>query len=117
MIDYIPAYKVQVLRKYVDAECALIPKRFTRKRHRYRYDRLLSLLNAEKTRVDVEPVGLYAIHSKTVNLGTSRHFDTAYSLHCTSIIKRTSDKMAFDSDGTRYLLSKIVCFTDEHIII
>lgn len=117
MTDFIPAYKVEALRDYVRAEVAIIPARHTRKRYRYTYDRLVSLLNAEKTTVDIDPVGLYAIHSKSVNLGTCRHFDTAFCLECTPCIHRTSDKMAFDGDGKRYLTRNIVCYTDKLVNI
>lgn len=117
MIDYIPPDKMADLDSYVRTETLAIPARHTRKRARYRYNRLVSLLNAAKTRVDIDPVGLYGIHSKTVNLGTCRHFDTAHKLHCTPRIVRVSDKMAFDADGTRYLLSKMICFTSDYIAI
>lgn len=87
-------------------------RKAVRKRRRVFNSRLADAVDIHSEDQLGYPVGMSAIHLRTVNLGNGRYFEPCKEVVITPEIVRFSDKCAFDRDGRRYLKSCIVAYTD-----
>ncbi len=108
-IDYPALYTIAKKCHSVIARCRKSATRLRRKNYNAR---LAEEINERMSCEKGYPVGMSAVHLRTVNLGNSRYFEPCREVIVTPEIVRFSDKCAFDVDGRKYLKSCILCYTE-----